>query len=83
MECFCKGLKLVSALIIDTIQNRSCLIKLNSIIFSDCNIQNDAITASAIQWASEVFGFSMPTINVWFDNTKMPCGKYMFDFSNI
>lgn len=83
LECFCKGLKLVSALIIDTIQNRSCLIKLNSIIFSDCNIQNDAITASAIQWASEVFGFSMPTINVWFDNTKMPCGKYMFDFSNI
>lgn len=83
LECFCKGLKLVSAQIIDNMQSRPCLIKLNSIIFSDCNIQNDAFTASAIQWASEAFGFSMPTINIWFDNTKKPCGKYTFDFSNI
>lgn len=83
LEYFCRGLKIVSSHIIDALQNRPCLIILNSIIFSDCNIQNDAFTASAIQWASEVFGFTMPAISVWFDNTKKPCGKYIFDFASI
>ena len=53
LDCFCKGLKLVSAQIFDVIQNKPYLIHLKSILFSDCNIQNDAFTASAIQWASE------------------------------
>lgn len=36
-----------------------------SILCSDCNIQNDAFAASAIQWASETFGFAMPPIKIY------------------
>ncbi|MCI9079965.1 MAG: hypothetical protein HFH68_13785 [Lachnospiraceae bacterium] len=82
LNCFCKGLELVSAQIMDAMQNKPCLIQLRSIIFSDCNIQDDAFTASAVQWASEVFKFSMPKINVWFDDTVEPCGVYKFDFAD-
>lgn len=81
LECFCKGQRLVSAQIADAVQNKPYLIQLRSILFSDCNIQNDAFTASAIQWASEAFGFTMPPIKVWFDDTENPCGRYKFDFA--
>jgi len=83
LEYFCKGLTLVNKQIMEAVQNQPCLIILRSILFSDCNIQYEAFTVSAIQWASEIFGFSMPTINVWFHSAEKPCGKYIFDFSNI
>lgn len=81
LDCFCKGLRLVRNQIQETVRNRPCLITLRSIRFSDCNIQNDAFTACAIQWASEAFGFPMPVVNVSFDALEVPCGKYIFDFS--
>lgn len=78
---FFNGLKLVSNSILESINNNSCLITLRSIQFSDCDVQNEGFTACAIQWASEIFGFPMPIINAWFDGSKPPCGKYIFDFS--
>lgn len=83
LECFCKGLKLVNDQIFETIQGKSCLITLRSIQFSDCNIQDEGFVACAIQWASEIFGFPMPVINVSFDYLEEPYGKYIFDFSHI
>lgn len=83
LNYFCNGLKLVNKQILETLPNHLCLIALRSIEFSDCYIQNDGFTACAIQWASEAFGFSMPTIHVWFHRLKTPCGEYIFDFSHI
>lgn len=80
---FCKGLHLVSDQIMDKVNHKPCLIQLQSILFSDCNIQQEALMASAIKWASEAFAFPMPIINVTFDDTIKPCGKYIFDFSNL
>lgn len=83
LKYFCKGLKLVSNRILETLQSNSCLIVLRSIEFSECSIQNEGFTACAIQWASVTFGFPMPPINVRFDSLKKPYGKYIFDFSQI
>lgn len=78
---FCNGLKLVSGQILEALQGRCCLITLRRIEFSPCDIQDEAYTACAIQWASEAFGFPMPAVNVWFDREQPPCGRYVFDFS--
>lgn len=72
LDYFCKGLKLVSNQIHETLQNHLCLITLRIIHFSDCDIQNDGFTACAIQWASETFGFPMPMIHVSFDSLEAP-----------
>lgn len=79
--CYCEGLRIVSADILNVVQNRPCVITLRSIHFLDCDIQNEAFTASAIQWASESFGFVMPEVKVTFDDTKSPFEKYIYDFS--
>lgn len=81
--CFCNGLRYVCDQILESLQNVPCLITLRSAHFLDCDIQDEAFTACAIQWASETFGFPMPEINVWFDSDQPPCGKYVFDFSLI
>ena len=63
---FCRGLKRVSDQIENAFPKDSCLkIALRAIQFSDCDIQNEAFTASAIQWASEIFQFPMPDIRVY------------------
>lgn len=80
--CFCEGLKLVCEDILKAVRNRLCLITLQTIHFSACNIQNEAFTACAIQWASEIFGFPMPEVKVAFDSTEPPYGRYIYDFSN-
>ncbi|MCX4298760.1 MAG: hypothetical protein OSJ73_17300 [Lachnospiraceae bacterium] len=81
--CFCKGLEFVRSNISRAVENHPCLITLRSIHFSACNMQNEALTACAIQWASEAFDFSMPEIKAVFDNTQLPCGKYIYDFSAL
>ena len=83
IEAFCNGLRMVGKLIIDKVDHKPCLIQLQSIQFSDCNMQKEALVVSAIKWASEIFDFPMPMINVTFDDTVKPCGKYVFDFSNM
>ena len=81
--CFCNGLKLISKYLLELLQDNFCLITLRSIQFSLCDVQNEGFTACAIQWASETFNFPMPTIDVYFDRSTPPCGKYIFDFSLV
>ena len=59
------------------------IIALRNIQFSDCYIQIEGFTAAAIQWASETFHFSMPTIEAYFDRQKSRYGMYIFDFSAV
>lgn len=88
-ECFCEGLKMISKYIYPTIsipENTSLLIALRCIQFSVCDIQEEAFTAAAIQWASEVFQFPMPNIEVYFDPERTEdgwYGKYVYDFSAV
>lgn len=56
------------------------IIALRSIQFSDCYVQREGFTASAIQWASETFDFPMPIIETHFDRLKSQNGMYIFDF---
>ena len=83
IESICKGLSMVGNLIMDKVHHKPCLIQLQSIQFLDCNIQQEALIVSAIKWASEIFDFPMPMIKVTFNDTVKPCGKYVFDFSNM
>lgn len=84
LDDFCRGLKRVSDQIENAFPEDSCLkIALRSIQFSDCDIQNEAFTASAIQWASETFQFPMPDIRVHFDDSKGRNGMYRFDFYGV
>lgn len=84
LECFCCGLKLISKQIEKSLQKDCCLtIALRVIQFSDCDIQKEAFTASAIQWSSETFQFPMPHIRADFDDSKGRNGLYLFDFSLI
>ena len=84
LDCFCSGLKLISNQIEKLLQKDSYLkIALRNIQFEDCNIQNEAFTASAIQWSSETFKFPMPHISVNFNKSKGLNGIYLFDFSLI
>lgn len=58
LECFCRGLKLISNQIENLLQKDSSLkIALRVIQFEDCNIQNEAFTASAIQWQVKHLNF--------------------------
>ena len=84
MEYFCDGLRRVGDMI-SVLVERDCfiIIGLRQICFSVCDIQNEAFTACAIQWASEIFQFPMPDIRVYFDDSKLRNGQYVFDFSNV
>lgn len=89
-DCFCDGLKMVSKYIysfIDIPKDAFLMIALRFIQFDDCNIQNEAFTASAIQWASEMFCFPIPNIKVYFDPAGsvegMDNGGYVFDFLDV
>lgn len=84
LQHFCDGLKMISKYLYKLKQEDSYLIiALRSIRFSDCNAQIEGFTAAAIHWASETFHFPMPTIKVYFDRLKSPCGRYVFDFSSV
>lgn len=68
IDAFCKGLLLSSKYINQLFfSNLIIIIVLNNIQFSDCDIQDEAVTAAAIQWASEIFCFAMPYIGTCFD----------------
>lgn len=60
--------------------DNNLIINLFSIYFSDCNIQDEAFTLSAMEWAGKAFGFSIPKIKISFDNLKGYNGMYIFDF---
>lgn len=78
---FCDGLRMVSKYILDSVPEGSTLIiALRQICFSPCDIQNEGLTACAIQWASETFKFPMPNISTYFDE---PSWKYIYDFSSV
>ena len=84
LQSFCDGLKLVDKYLYKLQQKDSCLIiALRSILFSDCYVQAEGLTASAIQWASETFQFPMPPIKIQFDRLKSRYGMYIFDFSSV
>lgn len=81
---FCDGLKLAAPYIsIPNQHNCRLIIALRNIQFSSCNIQEEAFTACAIQWASETFHFGMPEIQIFFDNQAGRNGIYVFDFSSV
>lgn len=84
---FCDGITMVNKYIsLSAMKDTSLSIALRYIQFSECNIQKEAFTASAIQWASEMFQFSMPDINAYFDSTRSidgMNGSYVFDFSGV
>ena len=80
LEYWRQGIRLVSA----QIEKRApyLIVALRNIQFSVCDIQEEAFTASAMQWASEMFGFPMPEVKVIFDkNINPPYGKYVYDFN--
>ena len=82
LKCWCKGIELVSEEIERCLTMPYIMITLRNIQYSDCNIQNEAFTAAAIQWASEIFEFSMPEIRVYFDeNINFPYGQYIYEFN--
>lgn len=86
INCFCHGLKLASKYISSSInipENSFLIIAINWIQFSLCNVQNEGFTALAIQWASEMFHFPMPTIDAYFDSLKGYNGMYVFDFRSV
>lgn len=81
LHCFCNGLKVVAKQILKSTPHLpNVLIALRSIQFSDCNIQDEAFTAAAMEWASEVFQFETPNYQVFFDDSKGTYGRYVFDF---
>ena len=81
---FYNGLRLISKYISTCIpEDSSLIIALRQIQFSDCNIQNEAFTACAIQWASETFQFPMPNITAYFDEGKSSHGMYVYNFSDV
>lgn len=81
---FCNGLKMISKYLYEFLQKDLYLIiALRNIQFSDCYIQIEGFTASAIQWASEAFHFPMPKIETYFDRLKSQYGMYIFDFSAV
>ena len=89
LERFCDGLKMTANYIypaVNIAEGSFLLIDLRYIGFSICNIQEEAFTAAAIQWASEAFHFSMPHIEVYFDPERTEDGwngKYVYDFSDV
>ncbi|MDE7222969.1 MAG: hypothetical protein K2O34_04215 [Acetatifactor sp.] len=89
LERFCDGLKMAAKYIypvINIAEDAPLLIDLRYIAFSICDIQEEAFTAAAIQWASEAFHFPMPHIGVRFDPERTADGwngKYVYDFSNV
>lgn len=81
---FCNGLKIVAEQILKSTPNLSnILITLRSVQFLDCNIQDEAFTVAAIEWASEVFQFETPKYQVSFDDSKGANGMYLFDFTGL
>ena len=83
LSYFCGGLKLAAPYISIPEQDNCLLIALRNIQFSSCNIQKEAFTACAIQWASETFHFYMPQIQTFFDSKAGRHGVYVFDFSSV
>ena len=89
MERFCNGLKMAAKYIYSAIniaEDAFLLINLRYIDFSICDIQEEAFAAAAIQWASEMFHFPLPDIEVYFDPMRTEDGwngKYVYDFSNV
>lgn len=81
LHCFCNGLKAVAKQILKSTSHLpNILITLRSVQFSDCDIQDEAFTAVAMEWASEVFQFETPNYQVSFDYSKSTNGMYLFDF---
>ena len=82
LEYFCYGIRLVSKEIEKYQTAPYLIIALRSIQFSDCNIQEEAFAASAMEWTSEIFGFPMPEIRAYFEqNSNSPYGRYVYDFT--
>lgn len=89
LERFCDGLKMIAKYIypaVNIAEGAFLLIDLKYIDFSVCNIQEEAFTAAAIQWASEAFHFPLPHIGVYFEPERTEDGwngKYVYDFSDV
>ena len=88
MECFVEGVRLVSDRIEEVLLEDKVLISLYNIHFSDCDIQKEAFTVAAMQWASEIFDFPMVEVPVrWVtveeSDSKSISGYYEYKFSEI
>lgn len=66
IKYFCAGLRLISKSLSEVIQEGFYLvIGLRSIFFSECDIQMEDFTGSAILWASETFNIPIPDVDVY------------------
>lgn len=71
IKYFCAGLRLISKSLSETIQEEFYLvIGLRSISFSECYIQMEDFTGSAILWASETFNIPIPDVEVYSDSWR-------------
>lgn len=71
IKYFCAGLQLMSQSLSETVQEGFYLvIGLQSIYFSECYIQMEDFTGSAILWVSETFNIPIPDIDVYSDRWK-------------
>lgn len=84
LELWRRGIELVSEQIeVSQPAKGYIIIALKRSLFSVCDMQEEAFTASAIKWAADMFGFSMPFVNVTFDGSIPPYGRYVYDFSKL
>ncbi len=71
IKYFCAGLQLMSQSLSEEVQEGFYLvIGMRSIFFSECDIQIEDFTGSAILWASETFNIPIPDVDVYSDSWK-------------
>ncbi len=71
IKYFCAGLQLMRKSLSEAVQEGFYLvIGLRSISFSECYIQIEDFTGSAILWASETFNIPIPNVDVYSDSWK-------------
>lgn len=80
MEYIIKGLKFVSKQIIENSLFENTLIEIYKLEYSLCDFQDEGITMVIMEWASKVFYFKMPEIEVNFNKSE---NRYIFDFIKI
>lgn len=84
MQFFCHGLKIVAKQISASLPRYpNSVIILRSALFSDCDRQDEAFTAAAIEWAGKTFQFEPPNYQVSFDSSQGEYGRYVFDFPEV
>ena len=73
-----EGIKIIREKIVESSEYKDkTWIEIDSLQFSDCYFQEDALPIAMMYWAAQAFGFEMPSVDVTFDKTE---NKYLFKF---